>query len=468
MKTTTTHPTAPWRDGLGRFLDSRLGGWICLALILVLLAGMSVKHLHKVGRLRDGQFSKSALLRWLPQLRDMEKGVNIAEVYEYPNPPIMALILLPLVHLEPLTASLVWFWVKAGLTGIGVVFLFGWLTRFRAAPDLQDSQPAPPLPMRAVVLTLALSFLPILGDLDHGNVNLFILFLILSALTAYHRRLDLLAGVTMGLAIACKITPALFIPYWIWKRSWWAVGGCLFGLVLFLWPGFVPAAFLGWERNQNHVVSWYERMVKPYVLEGKVTTELANQSLPGVIFRLITHSPAETEWSKTENRYLPLWYINVLNLEPNQARWLVKGCMGLFVLLVVCCCRAPLDGSGGWRLSAELGIVLLGMLLFSERTWKHHCVTLVLPLAVICYVLTAYQPGRVLRWYLEGTLTIVILLIASTSSGFLPERWSDVSMAYGSYTVANLLLLMALAVLLCQRLPLHDFGQKELFVALPG
>jgi hypothetical protein len=77
---------------------------------------------------------------------------------------------------------------------------------------------------------------------------------------------------------------------------------------------------------------------------------------------------------------------------------------------------------------------------------------------VICYVLTAYQPGRALRWYLTGTLTLVILLIASTSSGFLPERWSDVSMAYGSYTVANLLLLTALAVLLSQRLSLPENG----------
>jgi hypothetical protein len=72
-----------------------------------------------------------------------------------------------------------------------------------------------------------------------------------AALTAYHRQRDVLAGVVLGLAIACKVTPALFLPYFLWKRSWKALGGCVLGLALFLWPGFVPALLMGWERNQH-------------------------------------------------------------------------------------------------------------------------------------------------------------------------------------------------------------------------
>ena len=81
--------------------------------------------------------------------------------------------------------------------------------------------------------------------------------------------------------------------------------------------------------------------------------------------------------------------------------------MGLFALLVVWVCRTPTTPREGWRLSAEFSIVLLGMLLFSERTWKHHCVTLVLPFAVICYYLATCSPGKGLRVYLIGSLAAV-------------------------------------------------------------
>lgn len=454
MKTTTITTNPQGFAAVLHFLDSRLGGLLCLGLFLLLLIGFSVKHLGKVSKIRPDHSSmdRSALLRWMPQLREMEKGVNIAAAYEYPNPPIMALFLLPLVHLNPLTASLIWFWVKVGLTGLGMYWMFHWIHRCRAPDGLK----APPVPIPVIVLTFLLSLLPVQGDLDHANVNLFILFLVLAALTAYHSRLDLLAGIIMGLAIACKVTPALFFPYWVWKRSWWSLLGCILGLVLFLYPGLVPAGILGWERNQSHVLSWFDGMVKPFVLEGKVTTELANQSIPGLTFRLTTHSPAETVWSTAENRYLPLKYINLMNLEPAQARLLVKGFMVLFVILVVCLCRTPMDGSGGWRLSAELGMVLLGMLLFSERTWKHHCVTLVVPFAVICYVLTTCQTARWLKQALSAILVFSLLLIACTSNGFLPERLSDLAMAYGAYTLANLLLLTALALLLWNQQQIED------------
>ena len=33
------------------------------------------------------------------------------------------------------------------------------------------------------------------------------------------------AGCVLGLAIACKVTPALFVPYLAWKRSWKALAG---------------------------------------------------------------------------------------------------------------------------------------------------------------------------------------------------------------------------------------------------
>ena len=191
----------------------------------------------------------------------------------------------------------------------------------------------------ARVVTVLLSLGPIVGDLHHGNVNLFILFLVVAALAAFRRRRDLLSGLLLGLAVACKLTPALFIPYFLWKRQWRVLAGCVGGLLLFLWPGFVPAAILGWDANQKQVGGWYMEMVHPFIVEGKVTSEHNNQSLPGLVSRLATHSPSFTTYIKDEKTgqdvQTPTEYDNFVDLSSAQMRWLVKGCMALFALVVI-------------------------------------------------------------------------------------------------------------------------------------
>ena len=167
-------------------------------------------------------------------------------------------------------------------------------------------------------------------------------------------RRDVLSGLLLALAIACKVTPALFLPYLVWKRSWRALVGSTVGLALFLWPGFVPALVVGWSNNQTHLKSWYDDMVYPFVVEGKVTSEMSNQSLPGVVYRLTTHSPADSVWNKAENRFVPTRYANLLTLNPATRRLVVKVCMGLFALLVLWCCRTPLERSGTSRSGAEM------------------------------------------------------------------------------------------------------------------
>jgi hypothetical protein len=399
--------------------------------------------------------NRGAFQRWLPQISDLDNGVDIAGRHGYPNPPIMALLLYPLVKLpvalqsggmsvrvSQATAGLAWFWIKAILT----LFAVRWAL-------ILAQTPGRPFPRWAQGLAVLISLRPILGDLQHGNVNLFILFLVVAALMACRRRHDLLAGVLLALAIACKVTPALFLPYLVWKQAWRTLAGAVAGLALFLWPGCVPALVLGWEGNQQQLTSWYHEMVHPYVIEGKVTSEHNNQSLPGLLMRLTTHSPSFSTYHG--DQYVPTHYDNLLSLPPEAVRWIVKGCMVLFALLAVWLCRTPLRPSTSGRLAIEYSIVLIGMLLFSERTWKHHCVTLLLPFAVLCYHLAASESTRQLRLGLGAVLAGAVLLMASTSTSLrdegrltteqLPRLFAKRAQVYGAYVEAELLLLAGLA-----------------------
>ena len=90
---------------------------------------------------------------------------------------------------------------------------------------------------------LGLRLRPFLSDLHHGNNNLVILFLIVAALEAWRRGYDVLAGLVLALAISYKVTPALFVLYFLLKRSWRAAGATVLGMGVFLL--IVPSLVIG-------------------------------------------------------------------------------------------------------------------------------------------------------------------------------------------------------------------------------
>lgn len=408
--------------------------WFAAALLVLFIAA-SVQYTVKV----TTKDTASAFLRWREQLLRLDRGEDIWRTMIYPNPPIMALLLRPLAGLPPLAGALTWFYLKVVMTFLAI----HWAFRLVETPER-------PFPIWGKGLAVALSLRPILGDLSHGNINLFILFLVMAALYAYRRGRDGWCGLLLGLSIACKVTPLLFVPYFFWKRSWRVLASCSLGLVLFF--GLVPALAFGWQDNADKLHSWYNQMAKPYLQQGKVFySEHNNQSLPGVLMRLLSHSPSFSRY--VHDIWTPEEYHNLGNLTATQVSGVLRGCMGLFALLIVWTCRTAVRDRAGWRLAAEFALVFLGMLLFSERTWKHHCVTLLLPFAVLCYYLAACRPLPALRGYLIGTLIVAALLMTLTVTGPFGDDMGKLAEVYGAYTWAYLLLVAALAVLLRQKKP---------------
>jgi hypothetical protein len=396
-------------------------------LFFIVLAGQYFLKIH------HGP-TRSAFLRWGNQIQDLQQGINIWDVHEYPNPPIMALVLMPFAQLQAHIAAMTWFVFKALLTLLAIHWV--WRTA--------DSWRGQPLSAWARFVGLLLVLGPIEGDLTHGNVNLFILFLLTAGLVSFVRGRDLEAGLLISAAIACKLTPLLFVPYFAWKRAWRTLTGCILGLVLF-W-GVLPGLAFGFEENAAYFASWVDKMVLPYVLEGKVTSEHQNQSLPGLAHRLLTHNPSISERVGTE--YFPREYHNVADLSPDLVGKLVLLLFGGFFGLIWWTCRTPLSQRRDGRLAAEFSLILLGMLLLSERTWKHHCVTLLLPGAVIAFALASRRARQ--TWPLWGAVAAAGLLMMSGGSGFFrgQARFGDLAQVYGCYTWALLILLTATAWLM--------------------
>jgi len=468
-----------------------------LAVLVLLFAGVSVQYSFKAAK------GRGAINRWSPQLQQLETGEDIHKQHNYPNPPIMALMLWPLSELvtySPLLGALTWYYLKV----IMAIACFLWVFRLVETPEK-------PFPVWAKMLAVGLSIRPILGDLSHGNINIFILFLVVSSLAAFSRGRDFLAGVLLALAIASKVTPALFVGYFLWKRAWKVLLGVGAGLVLFFL--LVPALFLGWDGNLQSLRSWIEVMILPFLKGGIVTPEHNNQSLPGLAARMLTAAPSFSTY--IGDIYVPLRYDNIADIGPKAASLVVKGFMAVFVFLVVWKCRAPIHDTNaeskketesslssiphsairipqlrsrqGWRLAAEYSLIALGMLLFSERTWKHHCVMLMLPFAVLSYGIAQTDLGRSRRIVL---LTLTLLAIAvmmtsstgiygekldrlqdqasviggaigsaglftATQSGILTDSPAKLAQVYGAYVWGFFLLITGLIVQLRHREPTH-------------
>jgi len=404
-----------------------------LVFLTLFFVGQSIKYSIKVADKR------SAIQRWQPQILGLDAGEDLSQKYQYPNPPIMALLLYPLAKMPPMVMALLWYYMKV----VMLILCFHWIFGF-----IEKNGMAFPLWAKALAVLLALR--PITGDLQHGNVNIFILFAVVAGLQLYTIRWDISGGICIGLAIACKVTPALFLPYFIWKRSWKMVFGIVVGLMLFLWPGLVPSIFLGFEENQKQLYSWYTEMVYPFVIEGKVWSEHNNQSLPGLMYRLFTHSPSFSDY--VDGVYTPLEYHNFIDLPVPVIRLILKAALGVFAVCVVISCRTPSDNRGGWSLAAEFAVIFLGMLLFSERTWKHHCVTLVLPFAVLSYLIANCMKNKTNYMLPIATVLISTFLMTLTSTGLLEDDFAKEAQVYGCYVWAFIVMIFCHFVMLYSNL----------------
>lgn len=435
-----------------------------LLLIVALSAWQHYSKCTKLSRL-DTQ-TKTAFLRWRPQILGDEtpgrgampgliKGDDVYRLYNYPNPPILALTLWPLAELPATIGAMSWFFLKVGMAGLALLWAF------------RLCGPNPEFPEWAKLLTLGFSLHSILGDLSHGNVNIYIALLCIGALELYRRGRDGLAGIVLALAIACKITPALFVPYFCWKivvavisalrlkqsflaAAWNAGGKLLLGCAVGLgvWFFAVPGAVLGWSHNIVLLESWYDVMAKPFLVDGKITSEHANQSIPGAVVRLFSNEPSDVDYDG-DDKLVATEFHTLVDIGAGNARWLIRGCQAIWVGVLLglgWVNVAKRANRTGLLFAAECSYVLLGMLLFSERTWKHHATTLILPFAVLFTFLATVPLSRGWKNAFTGMFGTILLLQFGPSFG--PREFQDHCLAYGSHTALFLLLIAGTAVVM--------------------
>jgi alpha-1,2-mannosyltransferase len=391
---------------------------------LITIVGTGIVYADKAAE------DRSAFIRWRHQVLEMMTGTNIYDKHFFPNPPIMPLTLYPIMRLPPVEGAMVWFTLKASLAALSILMC---LRMVRLGEK--------PVPSWVQGMIVILSLRPIMSDLCHGNNNLIILFLVTATLYAWRKGYDVLAGLILAYAIAFKVTPGLFLIYFLYKRSWRTVGATAVGMVLFLL--IVPSIYLGPEFNWVCLCSWWKRILSPYVVMDSGSKQEINQSMIGVMTRLLTEPKIGME------RYLQRYEVNFVEWNPKLVVQGLKVVSVAMVGLLAWLCRTKYERRDDPRLLGEFALVVMVMLFVSERSWKHHYVTLLLPYTYLSYRVGVAGLSKTSRWILGGALIVSAIFMATTSSEigglFAHGQGHELAQAYGMFLWSGVVLFIATA-----------------------
>jgi len=404
---------------------------------LLLIIFLTICLVSGVTVIKKTMEDRTAFLRWSQhtEMIKHEKTIYGEEGKKYPNLPFMLMILMPFYEMGPVVGSLAWLTFKFSI----ILFIF-WST-VKVARDN-----GPPLPEWALPILLLLSVRVFISDLTHGNVNLVIGGLIVGAMLCSFNKKDFLAGLAIGLATVLKVTPALFIPYFLYKRKWLSVAGSIAGIVLFCW--IVPGLILGFDYNNQLISDWYKQMILPFLTGMPVEymqTQHLNQSFTGLFYRFLSDSVAIT--ADVKRGYGEL-RINFMSLDQHTVSLIVKivslatvGCLAWF-------CRTPYKNHKHLGNLGEFAMVFLAMLFLSERSWKHHYILLILAHGFLLYYLLVIKPSGWRKWVPLTFLVIAVLFHTFSGNLFFGHHGSDVLEAYGAYILGALSLFMGCAAVL--------------------
>lgn len=389
---------------LARETRRGLAWFLAAAAVVTVVIAFQQQHRAAVELADPGGTHINDFDRWMlmtPRfLRDRVDYVND----EMPTSPISLIVFAPFTALSRPDAQFAWVLVKLPLASL--VFFLAAAMVARAGVRLTPV---------ALGLMIAGWWLAVIIDMQQGQTNFLALAPLMGGLYLAQRERqwsDGVAGALVALGVAMKVTPVIFVAYFLWKRRWLVAGAAVVGLAA--WLLFVPALAFGWQQNLRWVEQWTGIMIVPYVAHAKVVYS-TSQSLPSFALRLLTMTPAfdSHHGGITESHYM-----NVLALSGDTARQLVRvlmiavGAAGLWWM------RAPLRTFGSPRYICEIGAVAAFMLWFSERTWVPHYVSFVLMLSAAGMVLsdpTESEAGR--RWVRVALIAFGVTTVFASEAG---------------------------------------------------
>lgn len=159
--------------------------------------------------LHGGQtlYNAGAQHAWLHRHDITKIGLNI-----YAYPPLFAVIFSPIGLLPLKWAFWTWNLLSAAAYTAMVVLISRWATRLKMN--------------QLILISLGLLFYPLFENFYMGQVDIFLSFLVaLGFYLIYGKEKNSTGGALIALAACIKVTPAIFIVFWLIQRKWRIIKG---------------------------------------------------------------------------------------------------------------------------------------------------------------------------------------------------------------------------------------------------
>ena len=266
----------------------------------------------------------------------------------YDNPPLTALLTMPLTFFDLQTAIRLFFALNTLLLLASVALVVISMREYLLV-----------YPYWLIAVALVVNLDPVLDSLLLGQTDAVILLLLVISFCAYRRGRDVLAGAPLGLAAMIKISPVLLILYSLLKRKKRVFASAV-AAMLFL--GGASLLLAGFEAHAVFVTE-----ILPKLLAGSAHFE--NQSLNGFFNRLFLGSQFVTGLADVPP--LP------------QARFLTMVCSLLIVGSTAYLIGTNRGSRADLRVDLEFSLVVIMLPLISSIAWHHYMTWYVLPFLVL-------------------------------------------------------------------------------------
>lgn len=372
-------------------------------IVIVLLTAWCWNETHRLLRAMESERTTPTLERWLPIAAELGQDDALYDRHrDYLYPPFFLVLMRPLTHLSPVAAAALWQSAKV----LALVAIFGMAWNLLAVSG--------PLPIWIKIGSIIMSIRFIISDIRHGNINIFIAFLVVLAAWLLAKRRPWLCGLAVACATCVKVTPALWGVYLLYKRQWRASLAVLVGVVLAL----EVAPLIITSPAMNHVLlkRWYALVIRDYTNKGHVYSTRMNQSMVAVSNRLLGRddlAPGEKS-------------VSVMNLPPSTIIWVQRGMAVVLLTMLAWVCRGRLPQTNHIALAVEWSLVATITLALSGLTWTGHFCLLILAHAAVLTCLARGSPSRIDHWV--TCLTIVAFLLMSLTGDLLTpmgRKWAS-------------------------------------------
>lgn len=392
-----------------------------------------------------------AVLEKTPLYYTGEYHEDSADIGPFLYPPIAACFLAPFSALPIAAAGILW-----NLFNVALAFFCLYSVPKFSGDTFQKFKRrwlAENLFVKIVSVVLAGAL--ILDNLTMAQINVLIFSLALAGLLLWKKGAHFTAGFLMAASILFKLTPLLFVFFFLFRKEWKVLAGILIGGILL--TAVIPTAVFGYETNRIYHRQWLGRTIKPMLVQyvpawknqemhiRKKTAEetaniqlanvltVKNQSLQGALTRLslkdrnsYAYSTAFPIYAARKFEKLPV----ILPLTRPQLSFFIRGFQAALVLFLLYLTHKT-SSQTGFVLMGILSLYFLSLPLLSPIARSHQFISWLFALMSLFY----FPPGR---WRAVGCAGCLVYFLQALPYG----------KAAGMGAWANLLLWVSFAGIL--------------------